>query len=540
MNRLHTLFKNHYYLLTAILMFLSFPSYDFILFKIFPVVAWFSLIPLFYYISGKSIKEIFFVSFITGLLGNFFCYGWIGDFGIKVAGGNIVILLFLIPSLTVFFVIKIIIAEYLSRKYLKFKFIIYPSVWIIIDYVQSIGFLAFPWTYIGYSQYTFTPFIQVASVTGILGINFIMIMFNKTLAEFFLSSEFFLSIKDNVSMKNILKNRYFVQTVSVVMLVVLITVSGSIRLLVNSSGEGKRLKVGFVQSCVSPWDNWSQNKYKYLYELLIYTKKAILEQPDLIIWSESATLEYISYRFMRGEKDNFDELLLNFAKANNIWLLTGEIGITADRQPQNNAVLINGTDGVVSTYSKINLVPFGEWFPYEKWFPPVKRLVKEFGGSSFVPGKSPVVFNMDELKFGTLICYEGIFFQLCRKYRNLGADFLVNITNDGWTDNYNGHYQHYSSSIFRAVENGIWLLRCGNTGVTAVINPKGEIINTLPILKKNYMIGEIDTSQNVKTIYSIFGDIILYIAMLFIASLFLLHIFNLKPIFFVRREYKTN
>jgi apolipoprotein N-acyltransferase len=531
-------------------MFLSFPSYDFILLKIFPVAAWFSLIPLFYYISGKTIKEIFFVSFITGLLGNFFCYGWIGDFGAKVPGGNIVILLFLIPSLTAFFVIKIIIAEYLSQKYLKFKFIIYPSVWIIIDYVQSIGFIAFPWTYIGYSQYTFTPFIQIASITGILGINFIIIMFNKTLAEFFLSSEFFLSIKNNVSMKNILKNRYLVQTISIVMLVVIITVYGSIRLLVNSSGEGKRLKVGFIQSCISPWDNWTLNKYKYLYELLTYTKRAILQKPDLIVWSESATLETISYRSMRGEKSIFDELLLNFVKANNIWLLTGEIGVTVDRHPQNNAVLINGTDGVISTYSKINLVPFGEWFPYEKWFPPIQRLLKEFGGSSFVPGKSPVIFNigvaepakeiqtkpesveppqvnMNEFKFGTLICYEGIFFKLCRKYRNLGADFLVNITNDGWTDNYNGHYQHYSASIFRAVENGIWLLRCGNTGVTAVINPKGEVINSLPILKKNYMIGEIDTSQNVKTIYSIAGDIILYIAMLFIAFLFLLELFSL-------------
>jgi len=525
MNRLFALFKNHYYLLTSVLMFLSFPSYDFILLKIFPIAAWFSLIPLFFYISGKSIKDVFFISFVTGLLGNFFCYGWIGDFGKAVTGGNIVILLFLIPALTVFFVIKILISEFLSRKYSKLKFIIYPSVWIIIDYVQSIGFLAFPWTYMGYSQYPFTQFIQVASVTGILGVNFIIIMFNKTLAEFFLS------VEESVSIKNIFKNRYLVQTVSVIMLVVIITVCGSIRLLVKSSGEGKTLRVGLIQTCISPWDNWSYNKYKYLSELVHYTNMAILQKPDLIVWSESATLETISARFIRGIKSQFDELMFDFAKDNNIWLLTGEIGITADRNPQNNAVLINGTDGVISAYSKINLVPFGEWFPYERWFPPVQRLVKKFGGSSFVPGKRPVIFNMEELKFGTLICYEGIFFKLCREYGTMGADFLVNITNDGWTNNYNGHYQHYSASIFRAVENGIWLVRCGNTGVTAVINPKGEVINSLPILKKSYMVGKIDTSENVKTIYSSFGDIILYIAMFFIAALFVAHLFNtfIKP-----------
>ena len=517
-------------------MFLSFPSYDFILLKIFPFAAWFSLIPLFFYIPGKSMKDVFFVSFITGLLGHFLCYVWIGGFGAKVAGGSTVVLLFLIPSLTVYFVIKIIAAEYLSRKYPKLKFIIYPAAWIIIDYVQSIGLLAFPWTYIGYSQYTFTSFIQVASITGILGVNFIIIMFNKTLAEFFLS------LKDNAShipvrrslaginilLKNILKNRYIVQTVSVIMLVVIITICGSIRLLVNSGGEGKTLRVGFVQTCISPWENWRENKYRYLFELIKYTRMAMLQQPDLIIWSESATLEHISFRSMHGIQNDFDELLLNFVKENNLWLLTGEIGVTATRDPQNNAVLLNGTDGVVSTYSKVHLVPFGEWFPYEKWFPPIKRLVEGFGGSSFVPGRNPEIFNIGELKFGTLICYEGIFFELCRKYRNLGADFLVNITNDGWTDNYNGHYQHYSASIFRAVENGIWLLRCGNTGVTAIINSKGEVINSLPILKKSYMVGEIDTSQNIKTIYSSVGDIILYISLFFIAALFALHFVRIK------------
>ena len=121
---------------------------------------------------------------MTGLLGNFLTYGWIGNFGAKVPGGYIVILIFLIPSLSAFFTIKITVSEYLSQKFPGYKIFIYPSVWIIIDYMQSIGFLAFPWTYIGYSQYTFTPFIQVASLTGILGINFIIIMFNTVFSEY--------------------------------------------------------------------------------------------------------------------------------------------------------------------------------------------------------------------------------------------------------------------------------------------------------------------------------------------------------------------
>ena len=519
MNKLILFLKNNYYLLTAVLMFLSFPSYDFMLLKFFPVVAWFSLIPLFSYVSGKSLKDVFFVTFITGLAGNLFAYGWIGNFGAKVPGGYIVILLFLIPSLTAFFTIKIIVSEYLSQKFPQYKFFIYPSVWIIIDYVQSIGFLAFPWTYIGYSQYPFTPFIQAVSVTGILGINFIIVMFNKTFSEFINSFD-----NGIAGLRDILNNRYFSRAAAVFLLVAAITVSGFVRLSgEHNAGNGRILKVALVQSCISPWENWSGNRFRYLSELMHYTKGALQSNPDFIIWSESATLELISFRALTGDRDSFDEQLLGFVKENGRPLLTGEIGLTVKKDrghlkyyPQNNAVMISGAGEVLQTYPKINLVPFGEWFPYEKWFVPVKRLVESFGGSDFVPGSKPELFKVDGLKFGSLICYEGIFFGLCREYRKMGADFLVNITNDGWTDTYNGHYQHYSASIFRAVENGIWVVRAGNTGVTSIIDPKGRVTATLPILKKSFLTGEIDTSQNVETFYSKHGDLILFAALIFI------------------------
>lgn len=519
MNKLKFFLKNNYYLLTAVLMFLSFPSYDFILLKFFSVFAWFSLIPLFSYASGKSLKDLFFAAFLTGLAGNFLAYGWIGSFGAKVPGGYAVILLFLIPSLTVFFTIKIILSEYLSQKFPDYKFYIYPSVWIIIDYVQSIGFLAFPWTYIGYSQYPFTPFVQVVSVTGILGVNFIIVLFNKTLSEFMISFDSGLT-----GFRDILNNRYFSRVAAVSLFVVIITVSGFIRLSVNNNGgNGKKLKVALVQSCISPWENWSGNRYRYLSELMHYTNEALQSDPDFIIWSESATLELISFRALTGERDSFDEQLLSFVKENGKPLLTGEIGLVVKKNngrlryyPQNNAVMISGGGEVLQTYPKINLVPFGEWFPYEKWFVPVKRLVESFGGSDFVPGNKPELFNVDGLKFGSLICYEGIFYRLCREYRNMGADFMVNITNDGWTDAYNGHYQHYSASIFRAVENGIWMVRAGNDGVTAIIDPGGRVTASLPILKKSYLTGEIDTSQNVETFYSKYGDLILFAALIFI------------------------
>ncbi len=541
MNRIKLFLKDNYYLATAVLLFLSFPSYDFAFLKLFPVIAWFSLVPLFCYVSGKPLKDVFFTAFVTGLAGNFLAYGWIGNFGAKVQGGFIVIIVFLIPTLTVFFTIKIILSEFLSQKFPEYKVFIYPAVWIIIDYVQSIGFLAFPWTYIGYSQYPFTSFIQIASVTGILGVNFIIILFNKAF------SEYMLSFKNGFkSVKDILSNSYSIKFAVVLLLVIAITISGFFRLSsVTNKENGKKLKVVLIQSCISPWENWSGNRFRYLSELMHYTRESLATDPDFIIWSESATLELISFRAATGDRDGFDEQLLSFIKDNGKPLLTGEIGLTVRRDrgffkysPQNNAVLISGNGEVVQTYPKINLVPFGEWFPYEKWFAPVKRLLESFGASEFVPGKKPELFTVDGLRFGSLICYEGIFFRLCREYGNMGADFLVNITNDGWTDTYNGHYQHYSASLFRAVENGIWVARAGNTGVTSLIDPKGRVTASLPILKKNFLSGEIDTSRNVKTFYSRNGDLILYVSILFILIFIAIVVFRKFNIFLREKSAK--
>jgi len=522
MKKLIFFVKNNYYLLTAVLLFLSFPSFDYALLKFFPIAAWFSFVPLFYYVSKRSMKDVFFISFLTGLLGNLLTYGWIGNFGAKVPGGYAVVLIFLIPSLSAFFTLKIVFAEYLSRKFSRFKLLIYPSIWILIDFVQSIGFLAFPWTYIGYSQYTFTPFIQVASITGILGVNFIIILFNIVFSDYI-----FLLKSNVVELKDILTGKYVSRVASMFFLILAITVVGFIRLSDSKNeGSGKILKVALVQSCISPWENWSGNRFKHLSELILLTNGVLSSDPDLIIWSESATLELISFRAQIGDQDAFDDKLLSYIKENGKPLLTGEIGITVRQEknylkyyPQNNAVLISGSGEVVQTYPKIILVPFGEWFPYEKWLVPVKQLVESFGGSDFVPGKKPQLFKINGLSFGSLICYEGIFFRLCREYRNMGADFLVNITNDGWTDKYNGHYQHYSASIFRSVENGIWMVRAGNTGVTSIVDPKGRVVKNLPILTKSSLTGEIDTSQNINTVYSVYGDLILYASMLFIMIL---------------------
>lgn len=510
----------HYYLLAAPLIFMSFPSYDLWFLKGYSFFAWISLVPLLVFVKGRRGREVYFYSFVAGLAANFLTYRWIGNFAGKIEGGYTLIVAMLIPFMSVFFAARFFLAEALSRRFEPFRCLIYPSVWIVMDWVLSIGYLAFPWTYWGYSQHQFTPFIQMASITGILGVTFVIIAGNSVLSE--IAGEILAGGKGGRSIPG---TPAFRNGMIFAVSFIVIVVSGSLVLVTHERGKGRDLRVSVVQSCISPWENWHLNKFDYLGELLRYTGKALEEKPELVVWSESATLETISFNSEKRIRSAFDEKIFDLVKTSGVPLLTGEIGVYEERvegginrYPQNNAVLID-RGGVVLTYPKINLVPFGEWFPYEKWLPAVKRIATKYGGSDFIPGKAPLLFNAGKYRFGALICYEGIFHRLCRDYRSLGADFFVNITNDGWTNTYNGHMQHFSASPFRAVENGIWYVRAGNTGYSVIIDPYGRITSSIPILEKGALTGDLDFSMNWRTFYSKFGDLFLYAAMIFLMVL---------------------
>lgn len=526
MNRAINFFRSNYYLATAVLLFLSFPISSLWFFRGFPFFAWVCLVPLLLYLRDKSPRQVYFISLFTGILGFLPAFEWIGNFGATVRGGYFVILFFLIPTMAIFFALRIWAAELLSRRFECLRFLIYPAVWIIIDWIQSIGFLAFPWFYLGYTQFPLTPLIQFTSITGVHGLTFIIVLFNYLMTDLL-----YHEVKSGAGLPGLIRSRQMLRFCMLVVFIAAASAWGH-HLIKQHPLTGKSdMRVAMVQSCISPWESWYSNRFRYLDNLKKHTNEALKENPDFIIWSESATLETISYSYARGSLNSFEKDLLGYIRGIDRPLLTGEVGVIEDssrifprRFPQNNAVLISRSGDVLKSYAKIHLVPFGEWFPYENLFPLVKDLTVRFGASDFIPGHGPVLFELYGRRFGVLVCYEGIFYRLSREYRNLGAEFLINITNDGWTDSYKGHMQHFAASVFRAVENGTWYLRAGNTGYTAVIDPYGRITGSMPILRKGYVTGDMDFSMNRSTFYSRYGDVFLYVMLIFTLILCILYI----------------
>ena len=172
---------------------------------------------------------------------------------------------------------------------------------------------------------------------------------------------------------------------------------------------------------------------------------------------------------------------------------------------QNRAVLLHPTEGIVAAYAKRHLVPFGEYVPLKRLLFFVEKLVAAAG--DFVPGTSPAVFSFQEAPFGVLICYEAIFPELARDAVRHGARFLVNLTNDAWFGRTAAPYQHLDIARWRAVECRVPLIRCANTGISAVFDAAGKTLASLPLNVAGTADAAIVPGKEASTFYVRYGDL---------------------------------
>jgi apolipoprotein N-acyltransferase len=170
----------------------------------------------------------------------------------------------------------------------------------------------------------------------------------------------------------------------------------------------------------------------------------------------------------------------------------------------NSAFLVSSSGDVLGRSDKMHLVPFGEYVPLAKLLPFVHKLV--VGVGDFSPGDSLAALDIGKGKVGILVCFEGIFPDLSRRYVRDGAQLLVNITNDGWYGRSSAPYQHLSMAVFRAVENGVPLVRAANTGISAIIDKKGHISHTTALFEETFVTGDVLLGK-AGTLYTRIGDL---------------------------------
>ncbi len=224
--------------------------------------------------------------------------------------------------------------------------------------------------------------------------------------------------------------------------------------------------------------------------------------PDLVVWPESPA------PFEEGDP-RFEQSMAAVARQAQTPLIVGAIG--EDYSPQQqllnyyNSAMVIGADGQrIGRYDKIHLVPFGEYIPFQKWLTFARKLTGRV--STFSRGQERKVFRLNGHRYGIFICYEAVFADEVREFAELGAEVLVNISDDGWYGDTSAPWQHLNMVRMRAIENRRWILRDTNNGVTAVIDPYGRVRESIPRHQVDALPAEYGFRDDV-TFYTAHGDV---------------------------------
>lgn len=507
--RLKTFFKEPCFLIILSALLSALP----LTFEYLFAISWMSFIPLFYVIikhSGDKLRYVFTRGFLFGFIYHLCIYYWFLWFypldfaGLSGSESAAVVLLASVGISAVHGALWCIptVLCYIIRKISNNPFLLSFSAIVGIisaEKLTSISELSFPWARLSLGQYKATVLIQSASLFGIDGVDMLILAVNALLAICVVSTSKKRTIAAVVAVGIFLVNLGF----------------GIIR--INTAQNGEALTIMTVQGSIEQKDKWSNNGDTICYDVYSsLTKENITEDVDLILWPESAVP-----KIYKNEKT-----LKQYAKLSaelDTPILAG-ILLKNDGNYTNNSVFIT-KDGVIATYAKRQLVPFGEYMPYQaalsKAFPALSNL--NIIEDNYVSGNSTTIMNTQRGRFGNIICFESIYPELSRQSVLDGAELLIEVTNDSWLKDSPAMKQHLAHGVFRSIENGRYLVRSANSGISAVIDSCGKVLNQIDINRQGVLIDTIYFS-NSETIYTKTGGILFPISVAALLVWFLISV----------------
>lgn len=368
------------------------------------------------------------------------------------------------------------------------------AAWVGVELVAGHLFSGFPWNPLGASQYRLVPVIQIASVTGVAGVSFLVAW--GSVALLVGAVRLAVRVAEPASHRRALRPAGFGGTpflptgadgglVSFRFAVLsdlgvpLVTVVGlafaGVHHLVQPPPGGRELTLALVQPSIPQrliWDEAeSTNRFARLMDL---SRLALATGPDLLVWPEGALPSF---------REDHYQALTNLIVSHRSWMVFGADDVLArpggGEDFYNSAFLFAPDGGFVASYKKQRLVIFGEYVPLQRWLPFAKYLTPIEG--SFTPGPGPVQFLLTDppVQFAPLICFEDVFGRGARHHVGPDTDFLLNLTNDGWFGESSAQWQQAAQAVFRAVENRRPLVRCTNNGLTCWVDACGRLRNIL-------------------------------------------------------------
>ncbi len=347
-------------------------------------------------------------------------------------------------------------------RWQRFALLLAPFLWVAVELART-QITGLPWDLLGTCQVGNIPLAKVATLTGVYGLSFEIVLVNTAVVAALLLSR---------------PQRMRLLTGS--LLVAALVESGNWLQLppVPADRTAVLVQENIPVEPGRPWTTeFYQRTLQELSDLSVASAGGSRTPTDLIVWPESPAPFYARDPF-------FHHAMSELAMRSQSWVVAGSLGIDTPQGPEqgskvfNSAALISPLGEWPARYDKVHLVPFGEYVPFRHLMPFMDMLTKEVG--DFERGKSRQPLAAGERRLGVFICYESVFPDEVRQFAAAGAQVFVNISNDGWYGDSGAWAQHLWQARMRAVENQRWLLRSTNTGLTAAIDPNGRVVASLP------------------------------------------------------------
>ncbi|GAK57876.1 Apolipoprotein N-acyltransferase [Candidatus Vecturithrix granuli] len=466
------------------------------------ILAWIVFLPLLVAIEDESLHRTFWTGWIAGFIHFAGTLYWV-TVTMVLYGGlsqffSAAMLVLLAMYLAIYLGLFCLLLRHFQQQTSFPLIVTAPVLWVALEYVRSFFFIGFPWNLLGYCQFQ-TPYItQIADVTGVYGVSFLIVFVNAGIYTIVLSKASRTSkVKAAIAFVGILG----------------LCVGYSMKQLqAYSLDQQERITVAVIQGNIAQELKWNRQHRQQIFDTYARLSTGTLTQnPHMIVWPETAIpfiFQYEDLPFTFHDEPHYKEQLLQLVQNLNVPLLFGGLDIVAVPPPEqyytlNSAFLLSPEGKILSKYDKIHLVPFGEYVPFEKLLFFVNRLTTAIG--KVHPGTTYEIMSFNDIPFGTVICFEVIFPNLVRKFVDKGARFLTTITNDAWFGKTAASYQHFAMVTFRAIENRVAFARAANTGISGFIDPCGRILAESDIFVEAALIHELPL-RTTTTLYTRYGD----------------------------------
>jgi apolipoprotein N-acyltransferase len=495
--------------LSGVLLFACFPALD------WNWLVWVAVLPLVLaVVAERSLVRAFFLGYLAGaiFLGGS-CYWFVyvmrryGGMGMPLAVG--VLILFLIVF-SAFFGAYGLAEAWMARRSRSLALVAAPFLWVAMELARTYLITGFPWNLLGYAVQS-AGLRQIASVTAVYGLSFLAVATSALAAAW------------------MLEPRRAARAATMGAWAVALA-GANLFLRPSTNLPAHRFEAYLVQPNIpldeaklDKWIPWKDSpEFRRLVSLSLAAacanQKVDTEpfpggcvnspgragSPPLLIWPENPAPFYF------GRDVVFRSALETLAKYTGSYVISGTTTFgPSGKHPLNSAVVLDPQGRVALVYDKIHLVPFGEYVPWWAFPGLVGKITFEAG--DFLPGTEYKVAKTPSGGIGVFICYESIFPQLVRRLVQNGAGVLVNISDDGWFGNSAAAAQHLNMARLRAVENGRYLLRATNDGITAIIDPRGEIVERLPRYEMRVLSGQFAYLAG-STFYTAHGDVFAWLA----------------------------